>query len=102
MKPDYSATYPRFHWELGFADFNPDYTSVQAAETLHSLAIKLLEHADDPESHINWLNYTAAGCVLCTYDKCLSGTVDRAYDLLSRLPRFPLELPLDEIAGINN
>jgi len=94
------SAYPAFYLEPIYLELNPDYLDTLETETLPRLANKLLEYAGNPNSHVNWLNHEMAGNILCTFDQCLPKTVDGAYNLLTRLPRFPPELPFDEIKDL--
>jgi len=99
-KPDYGdPAFPPFVFEPTYIELNPEYHATMESETLPRLATLLLEGAGNSQNHIQLLNHAMGAKILCTFDRCLSQTVGKALDLLSRLPRYPLDIPFDQIVG---
>lgn len=97
VKPDYGdSAYPPFVFEPTYLELHPDYNST-IGETLSDLAIELAQCVENPQNHIQRLNHVMASKILCTFDRTVPQTVDKAFDLLQRIPRYPLCLPLDQI-----
>jgi hypothetical protein len=98
--PDYSDTaYPPFVFEPTYIEINPEYHATIGSDTLPKLANKLSDCASNPQNHIQMLNHEMAANIICTFDRTLPQTVDKAFDLLSRLPRYPLDIPIAQIVG---